>query len=84
MTEQISYNYNEKDRLAVTLADGRIISVPLAWYPRLAAATPEQRNNYYLSYFGVHWEDIDEAVSVDGLMKGNKSPEAPLSTDIIK
>jgi len=50
------------EALSVALADGRIISVPLLWYPRLQKATPEQRENWELSGagYGIHWPDIDE------------------------
>jgi len=61
-----------KDTLVVDLADGRSISVPLAWFPRLQSATPQQRNDWQLSGagYGVHWPDIDEDLSVDGLLRG--------------
>ena len=49
--------------LTVTLKDGRRITTPLWWYPRLLTATPQQRANYELSPFGVHWPDIDEDLS---------------------
>ena len=60
------------DTLVVDLVDGRTISVPLAWYPRLLAATPEQRANWTTSGagFGVHWPDIDEDLYTDGLLRG--------------
>ena len=58
--------------LIVDLADGRSVSVPLAWYPRLQSATPEQRNNWQVSGagFGIHWPDVDEDLSVGGLLRG--------------
>lgn len=61
-----------KDSLVVDLVDGRAISVPLAWYPRLNSATPKQRDNWELSGagFGIHWPDIDEDLSVSGLLRG--------------
>ena len=60
------------DELIVDLLDGRTISVPLAWYPRLLHATPEQRENWELSGggFGIHWPDIDEDLSTEGLLRG--------------
>ena len=60
------------DTLVVDLVDGRTISVPLAWYPRLLAATPEQRANWTTSGagFGVHWPDIDEDLCTEGLLRG--------------
>ncbi|MDJ0825517.1 MAG: DUF2442 domain-containing protein [Rhodobacter sp.] len=62
--------------LTVELADGRQIVTPLWWYPRLLAASPEQRANVELSRFAVHWEEIDEDLSVDGMLRGAKAPGA--------
>ena len=62
--------------LIVELLDGRQIVTPLWWYPRLLNATPEQRANVELSRFGVHWEDVDEDLSVSGMLKGAKAPGA--------
>jgi hypothetical protein len=58
--------------ITARLADGRIISVPLSWSWRLAAATPAQRANYELigGGQGVHWPDVDEDISVDGMLRG--------------
>jgi hypothetical protein len=58
--------------LTVLLADGRKISVPLAWFPRLLHATADQRQNFELlgEGEGVHWPDIDEDLSVAGLLRG--------------
>jgi hypothetical protein len=58
------------DALRVTLADGREIAVPLAWFPRLRDATPEQRQHWRLigGGVGVHWPDVDEDISVDSLL----------------
>ena len=63
--------------LIVHLTDGRIISVPLIWFPRLANATAEQRKNYELLGMGegIHWPDIDEDISILGLLAGNPSVE---------
>ncbi|ECX5877005.1 DUF2442 domain-containing protein [Salmonella enterica] len=58
------------DAMEVTLSDGRILSVPLSWFPRLAQATPEQRADYHLSDDGLHWVALDEDVSVTGLLRG--------------
>lgn len=52
------------------LTDGRTLGVPLAWFPRLANATPEQRAAYSLSRRGIHWESIDEDISIAGLLAG--------------
>jgi len=64
------------DTLAVSLLDGRVISVPLFWYPRLFKATPEQRNEWKPcgGGFGIYWPTIDEHLSVDGLLRGAPSP----------
>ncbi len=60
----------DDSRMIVDLADGRTIAVPLAWFPRLLNATPEQRAAVCLSARGLHWEAIDEDISVDGLLAG--------------
>ena len=61
-----------RDVVAVDLFDGRTISVPLAWYPRLLKATPKQRTNWEVcgGGFGIHWPGIDEDLSVEGLLRG--------------
>ena len=65
------------DTLEVDLIDGRTIIVPLAWYPRLLAATPEQRQRFRISAagYGLHWPDVDEDLSTEGLLRG--APSAP-------
>ncbi len=65
-----------EDLLIVELLDGRTISVPLAWYPRLLDATPEQRSNWQLAGagFGIHWPEIDEDLSTEGLLRGAPAP----------
>jgi hypothetical protein len=64
------------DELSVALMDGRTISVPLAWYPRLAKATPEQRSHWEVAAggYGIHWPDIDEDLSTEGLLRGACAP----------
>jgi hypothetical protein len=59
------------DRIVVTLADGRELAVPLAWFPRLLDATPEQRRNWRLvgRGHGIHWGDVDEDISVASLLR---------------
>ncbi len=66
------------DSLIVDLMDGRSISVPLAWYPRLLAATPTQRANWERcgGGFGIHWPDLDEDLSTEGLLRGAPAPRA--------
>lgn len=56
--------------LVVSLSDGRRIATPLAWYPVLLAASQEQRACYELSPFGLHWPDLDEDLSVEGMLSG--------------
>ncbi len=71
------------DSLMVELTDGRTISVPLAWYPRLQHGTPEERGNYRLigRGDGIHWPDLDEDISVAGLVVGRASGESQSSLD---
>lgn len=70
-----------EETLTVDLSDGRTISVPLEWYPRLLHATPEERNNWRLigRGYGIHWEDIDEDISIEGLLAGRPSGESQSS-----
>ena len=70
-----------EDTLSVDLSDGRTISVPLAWFPRLLQSTPEERNNWRLigKGLGIHWQDIDEDISVEGLLAGRPSGESQSS-----
>jgi hypothetical protein len=60
------------DELVVTLADGRKIATPLEWYPRLMRATAAQRENYEIMPMGIHWPDIDEDLSIAGMLKGQR------------
>lgn len=64
------------DTLSVALVDGRMISVPLVWYPRLLNATVAQRNNWRISGggYGIHWPDVDEDLSTEGLLRGAPAP----------
>jgi Protein of unknown function (DUF2442) len=62
--------------LTVELSDGRTVRTPIWWYPRLLKATPAQRAAYRLSRLGVHWEEIDEDLSVAGMLRGAKAPKA--------
>ena len=54
----------------VELLDGRTLGIPLAWFPRLLHATPEQRQKYQLTVSGIHWDELDEDISVAGLLAG--------------
>ena len=67
-----------EDTLSVDLNDGRTITVPLAWFPRLLHATPAQRENWKIcgGGFGIHWPDIDEDLSTAGLLRGTPPPRA--------
>jgi hypothetical protein len=69
------------DALSVELSDGRTISVPLDWFPRLVQGTPEERNKWRFigRGHGVHWEELDEDVSVEGLLAGKPSGESQAS-----
>ena len=60
----------DRDSMWVELEDGRAIGVPLAWFPRLSHASKEQREDFELSRRGIHWEAIDEDISVEGLLMG--------------
>ena len=66
------------DTVAVDLADGRTISVPLAWYPRLLHGTPAERKNYRIlgSGDGIHWPELDEDVSAENIILGQPSGES--------
>ncbi len=67
-----------EDTLLVNLSDGRSISVPLAWYPRLWHGTEKERNNWRLigRGVGIHWPELDEDISVEGLILGKPSNES--------
>ncbi len=69
------------DTLRVELSDGRTISVPLAWYPRLVHATQDERNNWELigNGQGIRWPDLDEDLSVEGFIAGRQSRESQRS-----
>jgi hypothetical protein len=69
------------DTLSVDLEDGRTVSVPIGWYPRLAYGTPSERANFQISGagYGIHWPDLDEDIGVEGLIVGKKSTESSAS-----
>jgi hypothetical protein len=69
------------DSLTVDLVDGRTVSVPLAWYPRLSHASPPDRDNWRLigRGEGIHWADLDEDISVEDLLSGRPSGESQSS-----
>lgn len=60
----------DEDSFWVELSDGRTLSVPLAWFPRLLGASPEQREAVEISLRGLHWEELDEDISIAGLLAG--------------
>jgi hypothetical protein len=70
-----------EDTLSVDLSDGRTISVPLEWFPRLLHAKPRERNNWRFigRGHGIHWKDIDEDISIEGLLSGKPSGESQKS-----
>ncbi len=81
--ERIKHVHCTKDSLSVDLLDGRTISVPLAWYPRLLHATASQRAKWQIAGggYGIHWPEIDEDLSVEGLLRGLPAPQ--VSRDIV-
>lgn len=72
-----------EDTLTVDLEDGRTLSVPIGWYPRLAYGTPEERNRFEIGGggYGIHWPDLDEDIGVEGLLLGKQSMESPASLE---
>ena len=74
--ERITHVSFSTDSLCIVLRDGRKISVPLSWYAKLLNATPAQRNNWKLAGagYGIHWPDIDEDLSTEGLLRGAPAP----------
>ena len=74
--EQVRDVFLTEDSISVDLFDGRTITVPLAWYPRLLHATSKQRANWRIAGAGyvIHWPDIDEDLSTEGLLQGAPAP----------
>jgi hypothetical protein len=70
------------DSLSVSLKDGRSISVPLTWYPKLLHATEKQRQNWKISGggYGIHWSDIDEDLSTERLLRGAPAAHPPVKS----
>lgn len=66
-----------RNRLTVDLMDGRSITVPIAWYPRLFSATQAQRRRWEVAGggYGIYWPDIDEDLSTEGLLRGHRHPQ---------
>jgi hypothetical protein len=76
--ERVSAVRFDAERLVVDLMDGRTIAVPLAWYPRLLDATQDQRDRWEIAGggYGIHWPDIDEDLSTEGLLRGAPAARA--------
>lgn len=74
--ERIEDVHLTEDSIIVDLADGRTISAPLAWYPRLHHASEDQREKWEVAGggFGIHWPELDEDLSVEGLLRGAPAP----------
>ena len=74
--ERVRDVHISEDALTVDLMDGRTISVPLVWYPRLLGGMPEQRSNWKVcaAGYGIHWPDLDEDLSTEGLLRGAPAP----------
>ena len=70
--------YFTRDALVVDLMDGRTISVPLTWYPKLLKASPKERSHWEIcgGGYGIHWPKIDEDLSSEGLLRGSPAPKA--------
>ena len=70
------------ETISVDLMDGRTITVPLTWYPRLLNATEQQRAKWEIcgGGYGIHWEEIDEDLSTEGMLRGAPAPRAFVST----
>ena len=79
--ERVKDVHFTEDTLSVDLIDGRTITVPLAWYPRLLHASPEQRINWKIcgGGYGIHWPEIDEDLSTEGLLRGSPAPRGPMA-----
>ena len=67
-----------EDTLSVELEDGRTISIPIGWYPRLAHGTAAERSHFQISGagYGIHWPEVDEDLSTEGLLRGAPAPKA--------
>lgn len=76
--ERVHNVYFSEDTISVDIMDGRTITVPLVWYPRLLAATPEQREAWSVcgGGYGIHWSEINEDLSTEGLLRGAPAPRS--------
>ena len=75
--ERVKEIHFTEETISVDLMDGRTITVPLIWYPRLFNATPEQRAKWEVcgGGYGIHWEEIDEDLSTEGMLRGAPAPK---------
>ena len=82
--ERVKDVHVSEDLIHVILADGRTVSAPLAWYPRLLHATVEQRAAWQIcgGGFGIHWPDVDEDLSTEGLLRGAPAPRRGSRSEI--
>ncbi len=74
--ERVQNVHFSEDTISVDLMDGRTITVPLVWYPRLLTTTPKQREKWSVcgGGYGIHWSEIDEDLSTEGLLRGAPAP----------
>ncbi|NJK35258.1 MAG: DUF2442 domain-containing protein [Oscillatoriales cyanobacterium SM2_2_1] len=79
--ERVKQVHFTGDTISVDLADGRTITVPLVWYPKLLNATPAQRANWQVcgGGYGIHWEEIDEDLSTEGMLRGAPAPRTGIA-----
>lgn len=84
--ERVEAVYFTRDSLVVDLMDGRTISVPLTWYPKLLIGSPKERSHWEISGggYGIHWPEIDEDLSTEGLLRGAPAPKAASTRDVKK
>jgi Protein of unknown function (DUF2442) len=81
-TEPIAHQVSiTEEHLIVTLVDGRSLSIPLSWYPRLQHANPQERQNWTLlgDGYAIEWGDLDEHIGIEGLLAGRRSGESQKS-----
>jgi len=71
------------DKLVVELVDGRSLTIPLSWYPRLFHGSPQERNNWQLlgEGYAIEWPELDEHIGIEGLLAGRRSSESPRSLE---
>ncbi|MEM7794747.1 MAG: DUF2442 domain-containing protein [Cyanobacteria bacterium P01_C01_bin.118] len=80
MDERVKAVQFTEETISVELMDGRTITVPLVWYPRLLNATPQQRENWEIcgGGYGLHWEEVDEDLITSGMLRSAPAPDAAL------